>query len=260
MSYISKYIQKVNDNKRKVLSIFLTAGFPSKNNFVELVKNVLDAGADMMEIGIPFSDPLADGPVIQASSKIALDNGVTLKDVLNYSGIICSSTEKPIILMGYANPIRKYGLKNFLIDAVNAGIKGLIVPDVPLEEYDSFFEHGTDSLDVILLTTPASTEERIKKIDDKSSGFVYCVSIRGTTGTKDNFSDEAIQNITRTRSIIKKNKMLIGFGVSKPENIRTFAPHCDGVIVGSAVIKSLMNGDINCTLKLVSKLSIACNA
>jgi tryptophan synthase alpha chain len=260
MSYISKYIQKVNDNNRKVLSIFLTAGFPSKSNFVELAKNVLDAGADMMEIGIPFSDPLADGPVIQASSKIALDNGVSMKDVLNYSGTICSSTEKPIILMGYANPIRKFGLKNFLNDASNAGIKGLIVPDVPLEEYDEFFEHGTDRIDIILLTTPASTEERIKRIDDKSRGFVYCVSITGTTGTKDNFSDEAINNITRTRSIIKKNKMLIGFGVSKPENVRTFAPHCDGVIVGSAVIKSLMSDDISCTLELISNLSMACNS
>jgi len=258
MSYIAKYIQKVNDNHRKVLSIFLTAGFPSKNNFVELAKNVLDAGADMMEIGIPFSDPLADGPVIQASSKIALDNGVTLKDVLNYSGTICLSTEKPVILMGYANPIRKYGLKNFLNDSANAGIKGLIIPDVPLEEYDSFFEFGTASLDVILLTTPTSTEERIKMIDDKSNGFVYCVSITGTTGTKDNFSDNVIHNITRTRSIIKKNKMLIGFGVSKPENIKTFAPHCDGVIVGSAVIKSLMYDKITDTLKIIKELNKAC--
>ena len=259
MSYISHYIQNVNDNNRKVLSIFLTAGFPSKDKFVDMAKNILDAGADMFEIGIPFSDPLADGPVIQASSKIALDNGVTLKDVLNYSGSVCSSTAKPVILMGYANPIRKYGLKNFLNDSSNAGIKGLIIPDVPLEEYDSFFEYGTDNLDVILLTTPTSTEERIKMIDDKSSGFVYCVSITGTTGTTDNFSDEVIQNISRTRTIIKKNKMLIGFGVSKPEDIRTFAPYCDGVIVGSAVIKSLMNDDINSTLKLVSKLGIACN-
>jgi tryptophan synthase alpha chain len=258
MSYISDYIQKVNLNNRKVLSVFLTAGFPSKNTFVDLAKSVLDAGADIIEIGIPFSDPLADGPVIQASSKIALDSGVTLKVVLNYSGIICSSTDKPIILMGYANPIRKYGLKNFLKDAVNSGIKGLIVPDVPLEEYDSFFEHRTESLDIILLTTPVSTEERIKMIDDKSRGFVYCVSITGTTGTKDNFSDDAIRNITRTRSIIKKNKMLIGFGVSKPENVKTFAPHSDGVIVGSAVIKSLMNDNIPNTLKIITGLSNAC--
>lgn len=258
MSYISNYIQIINDNKRKALSIFLTAGFPSKDNFVELAKNILDAGADLMEVGIPFSDPLADGPVIQASSKVALDNGITIIDVLNYSKAICSSTEKPIILMGYANPIRKYGLKNFLNDASNSGIKGLIVPDVPLEEYDSFFEYKKEGLDIILLTTPASTEERIKIIDDKSSGFVYCVSITGTTGTKDNFSDDAIQNISRTRSIVKKNKMLIGFGVSKPENVKTFAPYCDGVIVGSAVIKSLMNENIADTLKLISELSLAC--
>jgi tryptophan synthase alpha chain len=243
-----------------VLSVFLTAGFPSKYNFVELAKNVLDEGADMMEIGIPFSDPLADGPVIQASSKIALDNGVTLKDVLNYSGIIYSSTDKPIILMGYANPIRKYGLKSFLNDAVNAGVKGLIVPDVPLEEYDSFFENGNHNIDVILLTTPASTEERIKMIDDKSSGFVYCVSVTGITGARDNFSDKVVNNIIRTRSVIKKNKMLIGFGISKPEHVKTFAPYCDGVIVASAVIKSLMSDDISCTLELISNLNMACNS
>lgn len=259
MSYIKDYIEKLNEKNRKALSIFLTSGFPTKNSFVDLAKQVLDSGADMIELGIPFSDPLADGPIIQASSKIALDNGIKPKDVLSFSEAITSGTEKPVILMGYANPIRKYGVENFLRDANNSGVKGLIVPDVPLEEYDFFFENGTGNLDVILLTTPTSNEERIKEIDEKSSGFVYCVSITGTTGVKEKFSHEVINNISRTRSIIKKNKMMIGFGVSKPEDVKTFSPYCDGVIVGSAVIKSLLNNEnYDATLKLISQLSQAC--
>ncbi len=259
MSYIKDYIEKLNSKNRKALSIFLTAGFPNKNNFVDLSKQVLDSGADLLELGIPFSDPLADGPIIQASSKIALDNGIKLKDVFSFSEAITSRTDKPVVLMGYANPIRKYGVENFLRDASNSGVKGLIVPDVPLEEYDSFFESGVHKIDVILLTTPTSSEERIKAIDEKSSGFVYCVSITGTTGVKENFSDEVINNISRTRSLIKKNKMMIGFGISKAEDVKTFSPYCDGVIVGSAVIKSLLNNDnYDTTLKLISQLSQAC--
>ncbi|NJD21702.1 MAG: tryptophan synthase subunit alpha [Melioribacter sp.] len=259
MSFIKNYIEGINNNARKVLSIFLTAGFPNKNNFVDLAKRVFDSGADMIELGIPFSDPLADGPIIQASSKIALDNGIKLKDVFSFSEAITSGTDKPVILMGYANPIRKYGIENFFRDANSCGVKGLIIPDVPLEEYDFFFESSTHSIDVILLTTPASSKERIKAIDEKSSGFVYCVSITGTTGVKENFSDEVISNISRTRSLIKKNKMLIGFGVSKPEDVKTFSPYCDGVIVGSAVIKSLLNNDnYDTTLRLISQLSQAC--
>ncbi len=259
MSYIKDYIENLNGKKRKALSIFLTAGFPNKNSFVDLAKQVLNSGADMLELGIPFSDPLADGPVIQASSKIALDNGIKLKDVFSFSEAISSETEKPLILMGYANPIRKYGIENFLRDANNCGVKGLIVPDVPLEEYDFFFESSMHNIDVILLTTPTSSKKRIKAIDEKSSGFVYCVSITGTTGVKENFSDEVISNISRTRSLIKKNKMMIGFGVSKPEDVKTFSPYCDGVIVGSAVIKSLLNNEnYDSTLKLISQLSQAC--
>lgn len=271
MSYISKYIDELNLKNRKALSIFLTAGFPDKNHFIDLAKNVLDAGADMIELGIPFSDPLADGPVIQASSKITLDNGVNLKDVFAYSEAINAYSQKPIILMGYANPIRKYGIDNFFQDAVNSGVKGLIVPDVPLEEYESFF-NGSElksdqvqdfraQLDVILLTTPTSSDERIKAIDSQSRGFVYCVSVAGTTGMKNDFHKSTMENLERTYSLLKKNKMLIGFGISKPEDIANFSPYCDGVIVGSRIIKSLLDGDkLGDTLKIISGLSAACES
>lgn len=260
MSYIRNYIDKLNNQKRIALSIFLTAGFPNKNTFVDLAKAVFDAGADLLELGIPFSDPLADGPIIQTSSTIALNNNVTLKDVLKYAEIISKHSEKPIILMGYANPINRYNKLNFFNDAVNAGVKGLIVPDIPLEEYDSFYDCDTNNLDIILLTTPASTNERIKSIDNKSSGFVYCVSVTGTTGIKDSFGNETFENLKRTYSLIKKNKMLIGFGISKPDDIKNFSPYCDGVIVGSRIIKSILNSDkLDDTLKIIAELSNACN-
>lgn len=259
MSYIHNYIEKLNNQKRKALSIFLTAGFPDKKKFAELAKAVLDAGADMLELGIPFSDPLADGPIIQTSSNIALNNNVTTYDVLKYAEIISKYSEKPIILMGYANPINKYNKLNFFNDAANAGVKGLIVPDIPLEEYDSFYDCDTKNLDIILLTTPTSTNERIISIDNKSKGFVYCVSVTGTTGIKDSFSNETFENLKRTYSLIKKNKMLIGFGISKPDDVKNFSPYCDGVIVGSRIIKSILNGDtFDDTLKIIHELSTAC--
>jgi tryptophan synthase alpha chain len=259
MSYIKNYIDTLNKNNRKALSIYLTSGFPAKQNFVDLANKVLDSGADIIELGIPFSDPLADGPVIQASSKIALDNGVTSKDVLEYSEKISRQSDKPIILMGYANPIKKYGISKFLDDAKNAGVKGLIVPDVPLEEYDSFFEEQPKDIDVIILTTPTSPDERIQAIDSISQGFVYCVSVVGTTGIKKDFGDKTINNLKRTYSLINKNKMMIGFGISQPDDIKAFSSYCDGFIVGSAVIKSLMvNENISDTLELIKSLNNAC--
>ena len=246
MKKISEHIEQINKSGRKALSIFLTAGFPTKENFVELATTVLENGADMLEIGIPFSDPLADGQIIQSSSQAALENGVTLKDVFHYCEKISAKTDKsrflrdkPLILMGYANPILKYGIKNFCTDAESSGVSGLIVPDVPLEEYESFYNSDFKSLEKILLTTPTSSDERIKEIDQRSEGFVYCVSVTGTTGIKNKFDENVLKNLERTYTIVKKNKMLIGFGISNAENVKTFAPYCDGVIVGSAVIKKI---------------------
>jgi tryptophan synthase alpha chain len=259
MSFIHDYIDELNKRNRKALSIYLTSGFPDKHNFVELAKNVLDAGADMLELGIPFNDPLADGQVIQTTSKAALDNGVSVKDVLKYSEQIAKLSNKPIILMGYANPLMKYGLKKFLDDAVNCGVKGLIVPDVPLEEYNSFFVEPQKEIDIVLLTTPTSSDERIKEIDMKSEGFVYCVSLVGTTGVRSDFESGTTENLKRTYSLMNKNKMMIGFGISKPANIKSFVPYCDGVIVGSRVMKSLLDGDkLDDTLGIISELSEAC--
>jgi len=260
MLKLQEYIQSINNINEKALSIFLTAGFPNKDHFVDLACKVFDAGADILELGIPFSDPLADGPIIQHSSHLAIQNGINIEDVLKYTERIKSKKNKPVVLMGYANPILNYGKSNFFRDASAAGVDGLIVPDVPIEEYDSFFQDQKE-LDIILLTTPTSTEERIKRIDETSKGFVYCVSVTGTTGIRKDFSEETLNSLKSTHSIVK-NKMLVGFGISTPENIKQISPYCDGVIVGSAVIKKLMIGnykdDLEETDKLVNQLKEAC--
>ena len=260
MNTISENIKSINDNGSKALSIFLTAGYPNVESFVDLASSVYDAGADIIELGVPFSDPLADGPVIQKASEIALSNGVTLKSILEMSSEIKKRNDKPLVLMGYANPIMRYGIDNFIKDSKNSGIDGLIIPDVPLEEYDDFFTDKFSDFEIILLTTPTSPEERIKEIDTKSSGFVYCVSVTGTTGVRQNFGEEVKNNLERTYKLISKNKMMIGFGISSPDNIREYKDFTDGFIVGSAVVKSLEKDDnsFSGTIELIKSLSDAC--
>ncbi len=263
MSKISEHIQQLNDQSRKALTVFLTAGFPVADNFVDLAVNTFESGADLLEIGIPFSDPIADGPVIQKSSQIALKNGVTLSTVLTYTEKIKSKTDKPIILMGYANPILHFGLKDFINQAKNCGVDGLIIPDIPIEEYNDFWTEEAAGIDKILLTTPTSPAERIRNIDQLSNGFVYCVSVTGTTGMQEKFQESSLDNLNRTYNIIKNNKMLIGFGISGPDVIKKFSPHCDGVIVGSAVINKLLSEkDKQCreTCDFIRAMSNACTA
>ena len=256
---ISKYLDDKKKNGEKVLSIYLTSGFPDPKNFTELALKTLDAGADMLEIGFPFSDPIADGPIIQYSTQIALNNGIDLNITLKYVKKIKANTDKPIILMGYANPLLSYGVERFSIDSKSYGVDGLIVPDMPLDEYDDFFTSDFDGTDIILLITPTTPTERIKLIDKKSSGFVYCVSLTGTTGIRKNTEGKNIEFIKQANENCTKNRILVGFGIADAEAAKAFKPYCDGVIVGSAVIKSLMDDDssYNKTLELVNSLKNA---
>ena len=192
----------------------------------------------MLEIGFPFSDPLADGPVIQQSSYKALQDGVNLHKTFEYVSNIRAKTDKPLILMGYANPVLSYGIDKFTDDAKKSGANGVIIPDVPIEEYDNFYGSSFDGLDTILLITPTTLPDRIKLIDEKSSGFVYCVSVSGTTGVRNEDKSSSIEFVKRIRSSVKKNKTLVGFGIAGADDAEKFSKHCDGVIVGSAVIKS----------------------
>ncbi len=254
MSYISDYIKKKNEANEKILSVFLTSGFPDKENFVKLALDVLDAGADMLEIGFPFSDPLADGPIIQESSQKALSNGINLHATFEFVKEIRKSSDKPLILMGYANPVLNFGIEKFAAEIKNSGANGVIIPDVPIDEFDNFFNKSFVEIDKILLITPTTSEERVIEIDKKSSGFVYCVSVSGTTGLHN--KNKSLEFIKGNQKLVTKNKMLVGFGISNEEDAKRYSQFCDGVIVGSAVIKSLMNenGNHDQTIELVKKL------
>ncbi len=257
MSIIKEKIQYLNDRNEKALTIFLTAGFPDADNFVETALKIIDAGADILEIGLPFGDSLADGPVIQSSYIHALKNKVNLTRTFEMIRKIRDKSDVPLILMSSANPILNYSKEKFVSEAKQCGINGVIIPDIPFEEYDVFFEDLFSSIDTIMLTTPTSSDERIKKIDFKSKGFLYSVSVVGTTGVRNKFDSKVLSNLKRTYSLVK-NKMQIGFGISSAEDVKRFSPYCDGVIVGSAIIKLLGKNNVQEAIKLVKELKKAC--
>ena len=255
MSVIKNQIKAINDKGDKALSIFLTSGFPNKKNFTELALNIFNAGADILEIGIPFSDPIADGSVIQKSSQLALKNGINISATFEYVQEIRKFSAKPILLMGYANPILAYGIERFAKDSYYSGVNGLIIPDIPVNEQKVFYKNHFNNLDIISLIAPTTSVNRIKMIDEKSSGFVYCVSINGITGI--NFDKEINENYLKTiKNTITKNKTLVGFGISSPNDAKKVLPYCDGIIVGSVIIKSLLKEKppYQKTLNLVSEL------
>lgn len=257
-SKLENYINKVNDDGSKVLSVFLTCGFPSKEGFEDLALSILDAGADMIELGVPFSDPIADGSIIQYSSHKALNNGISLQTTLEAASKIKSQTQKPIILMGYANPFLRYGLTKLSKSMQEIGIDGIIVPDIPIEEYDDFFNDDFENIDTVMLVSPTSSKERVIKIGNKSSGFVYCVSVKGITGDKNKFEDSSIKYVQSTKLLLENKKILVGFGISNEETAYNFSRVSDGIIIGSAVIKSLMNsnGTYKDTLDFIKKIKI----
>ena len=261
MSKIKDKIESVNKKRQKALTIFLTAGFPNPDKFVELALGVVDSGADILEIGVPFGDSLADGPVVQDSYINSINNGVNLIKTFDLISQIKKYSDVPIVLMGSGNPILNIDKKSFIERTTEAKINGIIIPDVPLEEFDSFIDERFKGLDTILLTTPTSSKERIREIDIKSSGFVYCVSVVGTTGIRKNVDNYVYENLKLTYETLENNKMQIGFGISSPGRVKEFIPYCDGVIVGSAVIKSLENDDnkYSRTLSFVKELKEACN-
>ncbi|MBI2417964.1 MAG: tryptophan synthase subunit alpha [Ignavibacteriales bacterium] len=259
MQTIHTHIDTINKSGSKALAVFLTAGFPSADTYVDTACSLLDAGADILEIGIPFSDPLADGPIIQQSSQLALDNGIRLKDVFTYCEQIRERTSKKLVAMGYANPILSYGVEKFMTDAASAGFDGLIVPDVPYDEYENFYGQINKSLETILLVTPVTTPERIALVDKKSKGFLYYVSVAGITGTH-SWSGDVIGSLQRVRAMGLQNKLMVGFGVSSAGDIHKIKGHCDGVIVGSAIIKRLLDEpqNIKRVEEFVASLKQAC--
>ena len=233
MSRIEKRLASLNGNK--ALVAFYTAGDPdlsaSKDIFAVIEKN----GADIIEIGVPFSDPLADGPTIQASSHRSLKKGTTLKKIVQLVADIRKTSELPIILMTSFNPVFVYGEKEFIADAVKAGVDGVIIPDLPPEEAEEFLGLA-EGLDMIFLLAPTSTPDRIQQVGKISKGFIYYISLTGTTGTKESLSSGLKEKVNEIKKSVSL-PVLVGFGVSGPEQARQAAQVSDGVIIGSAIVK-----------------------
>jgi tryptophan synthase alpha chain len=224
-----------------ILSVFFTSGHPTINSTTDVIRDLAKAGADMIEIGIPFSDPIADGPVIQRSSEKALQNGMSIRLLFNQLADIRKTVSTPLLLMGYINPVLKFGLENFCNKCVETGIDGVIIPDLPpeiyLNQYSGIFEKR--DLYNIFLITPRMDDNRIRIIDSISKGFLYLVSSHSITGMKGDFTEKQRSYFKRIRKMNLKNPRLIGFGISDKETFSSACDMADGAIIGSAFVRML---------------------
>lgn len=232
-----------SEKQRNILSIFFTAGYPTLNDTAVLAAALESSGADMIEIGIPFSDPVADGPVIQATNKVALGNGMSLRLLIEQVKDIRSTVSIPILLMGYLNPIMQYGIGQFIDDAAGAGVDGLIIPDLPPAEYRDQYQARVEraGLCVAFLISPATSEERVRMIDSLSTGFIYAVSASSTTGSTSHFSGEHEVYFKKLQAMNLSNPVMIGFGIGSAATFTTACTYAQGAIIGSAFLKSLDN-------------------
>jgi tryptophan synthase alpha chain len=226
---------------KNILNIFYTAGFPGLNDTKRIAESLQASGADIIEIGIPFSDPIADGPTIQESNKIALDQGMNVALLIEQVKELRSTVTIPVVLMGYLNPVMQYGIEKFMRDASDAGVDGLILPDLPLDEYVNDYKSLAESLNLSIsfLISPTTSESRIRKIDSVSSGFIYAVSSSSTTGAKREFSEDQISYFKKLQSFGLKNPFLIGFGISSHQTYSQACTYAAGAIVGSSFITAL---------------------
>lgn len=236
-------LQHLFGNKtNNLLSVYFTAGYPTLDSTAEIINTLDNKGADMIEIGVPFSDPMADGPVIQESSSLALRNGMTLKHLfIQVAEARIKSPNIPLVLMGYLNPFIQFGIENLFNACQQAGIDALIIPDLPFAEYMAEFKSLSDRYDipVIMLITPETSTERIHLIDNNCNGFIYMVSAAATTGTRKQFSKEQYDYFNRIDGLKLRNPRLIGFGISNKETFTDACNHSSGAIIGSYFIKCL---------------------
>ncbi len=237
MSRISKRFRDILRKNGKAFIPYIMAGDPNIQRTKELVRILEDCGADIIELGVPFSDPLADGPTIQKAAQRALNEGVTLRSVIELVDVLRTGTQIPIVLMTYYNPVFKYGEGKFVSDASSAGADGIIAPDLPPDEAGELIRiskgHGFDT---VFLLAPTSNEERIKKVSRASNGFIYYVSITGITGSKLSMEASIEAHVKKIREASGK-PVAVGFGISSPEEAAAVSRFADGVIVGSAIVK-----------------------
>ncbi|MEM6804743.1 MAG: tryptophan synthase subunit alpha [Bacteroidota bacterium] len=238
MNRIKKLFQ---DKSGDILSIFFTAGHPNLNDGTEIISELAQAGVDLVEIGMPYSDPIADGSTIQASSFKALQNGMSIQKLFEQLQGIREKVDIPLILMGYINPVLQFGIEKFCQEAEKVGIDGLILPDLPMAEYlefykDTFEAHGLSN---VFLITPQTSEERIRLIDKVSNSFIYVVSTDSTTGKTEGFNQNQVSYFKKIQDMNLNNPYLIGFGISDHQSFKSAANHAQGAIIGSAFIKAL---------------------
>ena len=236
MNRIEKKFKEIKKQGRKAFIVFITAGFPNFTITKKLVLELEKSGADLIELGVPFSDPLADGPVIQESSRASIESGTNLTKILSLVKSLRKKTEIPLCLMTYYNPVYCFGEQRFVKRAAQAGVDAVIIPDLPPEEGEGFVNLANKvNLHTIFFLAPTSNLKRIKFVSKISGGFIYYVSLTGVTGPRKKLAPDLISNLKRIKKVTKK-PLCVGFGVSNPNQIRQIYRLADGVIVGSAVI------------------------
>ena len=239
---MSRIQELFKQKKNNILNVYCTAGFPKPESTVPVMKALQDSGVDMIELGMPYSDPLADGPVIQASSTTALANGMTIAKLFDQLKGFRQQIYVPVILMGYMNPVLQYGFEKFCQHAADAPIDGLILPDLP--EYEFETEYGAIiqryGLNFIFLVTPETSEDRIRKLDSLSTGFLYAVSSSSTTG-KDKDMNAVDSFLQKLQNMKLKNPVLVGFGIKDKATFQQACAHANGAIIGTAFIKAIEN-------------------
>ena len=249
-------INKKLKEDKKLLSIYFTAGYPKINDTVSIIENLEKSGVDMIEIGLPFSDPLADGPTIQASSTQALKNGMTSDILFNQLKDIRNSISIPLIIMGYFNPMLQYGVEDFCKKCKEVGIDGLIIPDLPVDVYNDNYKSTFEKYGLInvFLITPQTSDERIRYIDSVSNGFIYMVSSASVTGSNSGFGDAQTNYFKRIADMKLNNPQIVGFGISDNETFTQATQHAKGAIIGSAFIKHVTNNGTHSIDKFVKSI------
>ena len=240
----------------KLLSIYFTAGYPKLNDTISIIENLESSGVDMIEIGLPFSDPLADGPTIQQSSSQALKNRMTTEILFSQLTDIRKNVSIPLLIMGYFNPIMQYGVEDFCKKCAEIGIDGLIIPDLPVDVYHKKYQTIFEKYNLVnvLLITPQTSLERIRFIDSISQGFIYMVSSASTTGTQNSFGESQKNYFEKIAKMNLRSPQIIGFGISNKDTFQLATQYAKGAIIGSAFVKFLKNNPVNSIKKFIKTI------